>query len=109
MSKISDFITKEKIDPRRVLSASKTIEGLRPKDRAIRLARGRVRKGKPSEAETELAAQEARSGKAVTKPLFDRVLSGETVSSKARGRVLRAINHILVSKKKDAVKLEDLF
>ena len=39
MSKLSDYLKKNKIDARRVVAASKTIEGLRPEDRAIRLAR----------------------------------------------------------------------
>ena len=109
LSKLSDFLEKQKIDPRRVLVASKQVEAFRPEDRAIQLAKKRVKGGKPTDAEKETAAKKSRSGRAVTKPLLGRALAGETLTAKARGRVLRAVNHILTQKKADVVTAADLF
>ena len=77
MSKLSDFLGAQKIDPRRVLSASKKAEALTEEDRQIRLARHRKRAGKPTDAEKELAEKKPRSGKSVTPPALHRALQGE--------------------------------
>lgn len=109
MSKLSDFLDESKIDPRRVLNASKHIEQLRPEDRTVRLAQKRVRKGKASDAEKELADKDRRSGKALTRPTLNAALAGERLSSKAKLRVTAAVNHVLTQKKQDAVDVSDLF
>jgi len=59
MSKLSDYLKKNKIDARRVVAASKSIEGLRPEDRAIRLTRKQTKADKDgvTDALKELAAK----------------------------------------------------
>ncbi len=109
MSKLSDFLEKAKIDPRRVLAASTRVEHLRPEDRSVKLARTRVRTGKASDSEKERAGQGRRSGKPVTKPTLDAALGGQAVSSKARQRIVRAVNQVLEQKKQDQVQASDLF
>ena len=109
MSKLSDFLGAQKIDPRRVLAASKKSEALTEEDRKIRLARHRKRGGKPTDAEKELAEKKPRSGKSVTPPTLNRALQGEKVSGSAKTRITRAVNAVLTTKKKDAVALSDLF
>jgi len=109
MSKLTDFMSKSKIDPRRLLAASKKAEGLKADDRAIKLAKKRTKKGSASDAQKELATTKGRGGKAVTKPLLAKAQAGETVSAAAKQRILRAVNHVLASKKKDAVTAKDLF
>ena len=39
MSKLGDFLSKNKIDTRRLVAASKSIEALKPEDRKIKLAK----------------------------------------------------------------------
>ena len=109
MSKLSDFLEKQKIDPRRLLIASKEVETFRREDRAIQLAKRKVKGGKPTDADKETAAKKSRSGRPVTKPLLGRALAGDKLTQKARGRVLRAVNHVLAKKKADPVAASELF
>jgi hypothetical protein len=109
MSKLSDFLTKEKIDPRRVIAASHRVESLQPGDRVVRLARHRVRKGSASDAEKERAQGSARSGRPVTPPTLDRALSGKELPRKAKQRIVRAVNHVRAQRKQPEVQRADLF
>ena len=107
MSKFKDYLGKKKVDPRRILVASKKLEALRPEDRAIRLARHQARKG--DEKAKEAAATKPRSGRAVSQPTLDRALRGDKLSSATRARVLRAVNAVLAQKKKGEASAADLF
>ena len=107
MSKLGDFLTKHKLDPRRVLAASKNLEALRPEDRKIRLARVNVKAG--VDAAKELAAQKRRSGRAVSGPALRKALAGGKLPRRARGRLLRAVNAVLSHKSKTEAKPADLF
>ncbi|MDD9934405.1 MAG: hypothetical protein OXT09_12425 [Myxococcales bacterium] len=107
MSKLSDYLEKHKIDPRRVLVASKKLEALKPEDRAIRLARTRARKG--DEKAKEAAAHKPRSGKPVSATTLDRALAGGNLSGPARGRITRAVNAVLAQKSKGEVGAGELF
>jgi hypothetical protein len=107
MSKLSDFLSAKKLDARRLLLASKDIENLTPEDRSIRLAKRRLKGG--DETAKDLAAKKSRSGRALTRPTLDRALRGETLSRKQRGRVARAVNAVLTSKKQAAAAPSDLF
>jgi hypothetical protein len=109
MSKLGDFLTKSKIDPRRVLAVSAELEKLRPDDRAVRLAEKRVHGGKATDAQKETAAKDRRSGKPVTRPTLDAALKGDAISRKARQRIAAAVNHLLEKKKRDQVEVRDLF
>jgi hypothetical protein len=107
MSKLSDYLQKHKIDTRRVLSASKKLEALKPEDRGIRLARERAKGG--DEAAKELAAKKQRSGRAVTQPMLQKALLGKPLTRRARARVTRAINAVLSHKSRGEAKSADLF
>ena len=109
MSKLSDVLDKNKIDTRRIIMASRNIEGHKDEDRRIALAKERVREGKASDAEKELAAKKKRSGRPVTEPTLARALRGDKIPTKAQERLTRAINHVLEQKKKDKVSRADLF
>jgi hypothetical protein len=110
MSKLSDFLTNEKIDPRRVIAASHRVESLQPGDRVVRLARHRVRKGSASDAEKERAqGGSPRSGRPVTPPTLDRALSGKSLPRKAKQRIVRAVNHVRTQRKQPEVQRADLF
>jgi hypothetical protein len=107
MSKFSDYLQTKKIDPRRILVASRDIENLRPADRSTRLAKKRAKGG--DETAKEAAAAERRSGRAVSRPTLDRALTGATVSPAAKTRILRALQAVLTQKKLGEVALRDLF
>ncbi|MEZ4294523.1 MAG: hypothetical protein R3B70_06075 [Polyangiaceae bacterium] len=109
-TKIADFLSEKKIDPRRVLAASRILERFRPEDRKIRLAKATARKaedgGKKKEGE---AAKKPRSGRPVTQRAIDAVMVGKPVSGPTKSRILRAVNHLLEQKKQEQVELVALF
>lgn len=108
MSKLSDFLTKHKIDSRRVLSVSRALEALQPQDRRVRLARVQAKAG--VEAAKELAGQKRRSGRPLSGPSIRRALAGGKLPRRARGRLLRAVNAVLAKKSsKIEAKPSDLF
>jgi hypothetical protein len=109
MSKLSDYLKQQKIDPRRLLVASHDIEQLRPEDRAIRLAKKRLKGGDEKAPVKEAAEKERRSGRPVSQPTLDRALGGAALSPAAKSRILRAVNAVLTQKKKTEVALRDLF
>ncbi|MEM9071952.1 MAG: hypothetical protein AAGE52_25815 [Myxococcota bacterium] len=109
MSKFSDFLEAQKIDPRRVLLASKAVESYTDEDQKLRLAKKRVKKNEASDAEKELATKKGRSGKPVTQLLLDQAIDGGDLTRRAKVRLLRAVNHVLKQKSKDAVAAGDLF
>lgn len=107
MSKLSDYLSNQKIDPRRVLASSRNLEALRPEDRAIRLARQQAKGG--DEKAKELAAKPRRSGRSLSRPALERALAGKPVTRKTRARVRRAVNAVLGQKKKGEAAPADLF
>ncbi len=109
MSKLSDFLTKQKIDPRRIVAVSKRLESHRVEDRSIRLARRRVKGTKATDAEKEHAEKKMRSGRPVAPPALARAMRGDAMSSHAKKRIARAVNHVLATKKKPEVGVGDLF
>lgn len=113
-SRFTEFLSTEKIDPRRLLVASRQIERLRPEDRAIRLAK---RLSKKSDAPAPAAAEgeekkevvKRRSGRAVTPRLLSAAQSGGTLSGPQKTRLLRAVNRVLEQKKREPVELRKIF
>jgi hypothetical protein len=113
MSRFAEFLATEKIDPRRLLAASRGIERLRPEDRAIRLQK-RLSKGKeapPPAADGAAAAppKKSRSGRPVTHRVLELANSGGSLSGPQKTRLLRAVNHLLGQKKKDPIDLRKIF
>lgn len=106
-SKFSQFLADNKIDPRRIIAASKAIEGLRPEDRRIKLAKRKAGDDKPAEGDAKPG--KPRSGRPVNAVLLRRLEAGGKVSGPAKQRVVRALNHILEARKKDPVELRALF
>jgi hypothetical protein len=107
MSKLSDYLKKHKVDARRLLPASKKLEGLQPEDRKIRLARIMAKGG--DEKAKELAGKRRRSGRALSQPTLQRALAGTPLTRRARGRIVRAVNAVLAHKTKTEAKATDLF
>ena len=109
-TKIADFLSEKKIDPRRILAASREIERFRPEDRKIRLAKSVARKSEDAAKKKEGdAAKKPRSGRPVTQRAIDSAMIGKPVSGPTKSRLLRAINRILEQKKQDQIELVALF
>jgi hypothetical protein len=109
-TKIADFLTEKKIDPRRVIAASHEIERFRPEDRKIRLAKATARKSEDAAKKKEGdAAKKPRSGRPVTQRAMDAVMIGKPVSGPTKSRILRAVNRLLEQKKHEQVELTALF
>jgi hypothetical protein len=109
-SKFAEFLNSEKIDPRRVLAASRHLERLRFEDRQIRLAVRTSKKGdaKPAES-SDAEPKKRRSGRAVTPVLLASAQAGARLSGAQKTRLVRALNRVLEQKKKEPVDLRKVF
>ena len=107
-SKFAEFLEGKKIDPRRVASASRALERLRPEDRAVKLKK---RSSKPAEGGSEKAeaGPKPRSGRPVTAQLLHTALEGKPLTGPGKTRLLRAVNRLLEQKKHDPVDIRALF
>jgi hypothetical protein len=111
MAKLNEYLKKNKIDARRVLVASKSIERLQAEDRKIFAAK-KTAKGADEaakEAAKELASKKPRSGHPVTAPSLSKALAGRGVSGPTKTRIVRAVNALLTAKKKPEATFADLF
>lgn len=110
-SRFSEFLSNEKIDPRRLLVASRQLERLRPEDRQIRLKKRLTRKAgdgaTPPAADAD--APKRRSGRIVTPRLLTAAASGGPLSGAQKTRLLRALNRVLEQKKKEPVDIRKVF
>jgi len=104
-SKFATFLAEHKLDARRILATSHTLESLCPEDRKIKLAK---RKGKAAEGAPKETAK-PRSGRPITNRAIAAALKGGVVSGPTKTRILRAVNHLLEQKKKEKVQLKSLF
>ena len=109
-SKFAEFLTEKKIDPRRILIASKKVESLRPEDRGIRLTERRARHAEdpPPKVEGQKRTK-PRSGRPVTERSLNAALKGTTITGPQKTRMLRAINRILEQRKQQPIELRVLF
>ena len=109
-SKFFEVLEQNKIDERRLLNASRSIERLRRQDRALKIAKRAAKGEQKAESDGEAAKpSKPRSGRPVTKRLLSDVRAGKAVSGPAKTRLVRALNHILEQKKKDAVDIRAVF
>ncbi len=112
MSKLGDYLKKHKVDVRRVVAVSRHLEALQPEDRAIKMARVRVKAGADTatDALKEQAAKKVRSGRSLSRVALDRVLADKPVTRKSRARIVRAVSALVSKKSKGGeVKAQDLF
>ncbi len=104
-TKLQNFLNENKLNAKRLLAVSHTLEQLTREDRALKLGR---RANKKEGAEKKEFAK-PRSGRAVTPRALDAALTGGTISGPTKQRILRAVNFLLEQKKKDKVELKTLF
>jgi hypothetical protein len=107
-SKLAQFIATKKLDPRRILAASRRLERLLPEDRLIKLNKRRAKAGDGAENAPK-ETRKPRTGRPVTHRAIDAALAGGAVSGPTKTRILRAVNHLLEQKKQDKVDLKALF
>jgi hypothetical protein len=105
-SKLEAFLADKKIDTRRLLATSKTLENLQPEDRAVKLKRLQARKKEGSE---KVEAPKGRSGRPISQRTLNAVFGGMLVSGPAKTRILRAVNYLLEKKKAEPTDLKTLF
>lgn len=115
-SKLAQFLAAKKLDARRLLVASKKLEGLRPEDRMIKLqkrrpaaASGGEGGGEGGEAAKKEPPKKPRSGRPVTWRALAAAMKGAPLSGPTKTRILRAVNHLLEQKKGEKVDLKTLF
>lgn len=106
-SKFAAFITEKKLNQQRILSASHSIESLRPEDRLIRLEQWRAKQGDTPTEKKTLA--KPRTGRPVTPRAMAAALSGKPLTGPQKQRILRAVNALLEQKKIEKVELKTLF
>jgi hypothetical protein len=107
-TKFAQLIAAKKIDPRRLVAVSHSLESLTVEDRKIRLAKRLARKAEGGDKNKE--TRKPHSGRPVTSRALAAALSGkEKISGPTKTRFLKAVNAILEVKKEAAVSLKDLF
>lgn len=105
-SKLQAFLTSNKLNSKRLLAVSHSLETYREEDRRLKLER---RTSKKAEGGEKKEIAKPRSGRPVTPRALGAALSGGTISGPTKQRILRAVNHLLEQKKKDKVDLKTLF
>lgn len=110
-SKLATFLNTHKLNTKRVIAVSHTLETLRREDRDIKHIKRTAKKGEGGAAEggEKKPAGKPRSGRPVTDRAMTSALTGGTVSGPTKQRILRAVNYLLEQKKKDKVELKTLF
>ncbi|MDQ3036863.1 MAG: hypothetical protein M3Y87_31005 [Myxococcota bacterium] len=108
MTKLNDFLTTNKIDPRRVVLASEQIETRKDEDKKL-AATKKAMKGGKAEKDEEVLKQKPRSGRPVTGAAISKAMLGRDIGGPVKTRIVRAVNVVLGQKKKPEVGLRDLF
>jgi hypothetical protein len=107
-TKFATFVRSQKLDPRRILIASRKLETLRPEDRAIKLGKRKARATEGGDGAAK-ETRKPRSGRPVTHRALQAALTGGQLSGPTKTRILRAVNHLLDQKKQAPVDLRALF
>jgi len=108
MSQLSDFLKEHQITDEALISASRALEKLSPDERDVRTKRKNARTAKKAYAELNLEKTKAR-GRGLTQDTLGRALAGQALPRLARQKIVRAVNTLLTSKKKDAIDWRPLF
>jgi hypothetical protein len=106
-TKFAKFIAEKKLDPRRIIIASKILETLQVEDRAIKRNKRKAKGGEGDAAQKE--TRKPRSGRPVTQRAIDAAVKGGEISGPTKSRIVKAVNHLLEQKKQEKVDLRALF
>jgi hypothetical protein len=108
-TKFAGFIASKKLDPRRILIASRRIEANQPEDRLIRLKKRLARAAGDAPATEPKETRKPRSGRPVSGRALTVAMEGGPLSGPTKTRLVRAVNHLLEQKKQEQVGLRELF
>lgn len=108
-TKFAGFIASKKLDPRRILIASRHVEANQPEDRLIRLKKRLGRKAGDAPASEPKETRKPRSGRPVSDRALRAAIEGSPVSGPTKTRIVRAVNRLLEQKKQEQVGLRELF
>lgn len=107
-TKLSTFLSTNKLNGARLIAVSHKLETLTREDRDLKRAK-KAPKGEGGEGAAKPEGK-PRSGRAVTPRALEAALTGKaTVSGPTKQRILRAVNYLLEQKKQDKVDLQKLF
>ena len=110
MSNFSEFTQQNEITAAAIVAASKGLEDFTSADRELMSKRHIARRAKDKKSYEELnIGKAAHSGRGVSLNTVNRALAGAKLSRLTRGKLLRAVNALLVHQKKDAVDVLALF
>lgn len=108
MTKLNDFLTTNKINPKRVVLASKAIESRQADDVDLIKKKKAMKDGK-LEKDPVVQKTKMRSGRPVTEPTLTKAMGGRLINGPSKTRIVRAVNAVLVQKKKTEIGFRDLF
>jgi hypothetical protein len=109
MSTFKTFLDEKKITPKAVAITSRRIEAYKEGDDVLREKRATKRRTQAEKKYAELELAKPNPGRGVSEKAVDTAVAGKPVTRKARGKILRAVNTILTSKKASAVEMKALF
>jgi hypothetical protein len=109
LTKFAGFIASKKLDPRRILVASRNIEAHSAEDRLIKLNKRLARSAGDAPSDKPKETRKPRSGRPVTDRALRAALEGGKLSGPTKTRLLRAVNHLLEQKKQEKVDVRALF
>ena len=107
-TKFAVFVQSKKLNPHRILVASRLLEKLRPEDRENKLRKRRARASEAGDAAAK-ETRKPRSGRPVTHRALQAAMKGGQLSGPTKTRILRAINHLLNQKNQPPIDLRALF
>jgi hypothetical protein len=108
-TKFAQLIAAKKIDPRRLVAVSRSLESLTVEDRTIRLTKRIARKSEGGD-KNKGKTKQVHSGRPLTPRALAAAITGvEKLSGPTKTRFLKAVNTILEAKKETVVSLKDLF
>jgi hypothetical protein len=108
MTMLADFLNEQGIKPEDVLAQSRAMEHRHVNDRALAGQRAGARAAKKTYAELNLDKPKSL-GRPVSKLALDRALAGTEMPRLIRKKITRAVNGVLVVKKKEPADWRKLF
>lgn len=108
MSMLSDFLNEQSLSAADVVSASKALETYSSTDRELMVKRADARRNKKTYEEAALGKPDSL-GHGVSARVLGQALDGKPVTRTTRKKIVRAVNSLLKTGKKDEVEWRQLF
>ena len=105
---LKDFLSSNGFTAEGLIAASKTVERRSIEERTVAAKRADARRTKKTYAELELG-KPASLGRGLGAATVLKAINGQPVARLTRKKIVRAVNEMLASKKKDAIEWRQLF